>query len=41
MDPHRLPPIVFNQLEGPVQVRSRFDDLVITGLSKFDIKYFE
>ncbi|XP_018011500.1 protein takeout [Hyalella azteca] len=41
MDPHRLAPIVFNQLEGPVQVRSRFDDIVITGLSKFDIKYFD
>ncbi|XP_018014936.1 protein takeout [Hyalella azteca] len=41
MDPHRLDPIVFNPLEGPVQVRTRFDDLVITGLSKFDIKYFD
>ncbi|KAF2351846.1 hemolymph juvenile hormone binding [Trinorchestia longiramus] len=41
LDPHVLKPLEFIQSEGPVQVRALYDQLVIHGGSKFDLKYFD
>ncbi|XP_018013008.1 uncharacterized protein LOC108670065 [Hyalella azteca] len=41
LDPYHLSPFTFNQLQGPLQMSASFDDIVITGLSKFNLHYFD
>ncbi|KAF2366817.1 hemolymph juvenile hormone binding [Trinorchestia longiramus] len=41
LDPHSLEPIEFVQGDGPVNVRAYYDQLVMSGFSQLDIKYFD